>query len=77
MDMCDRDRPVPPASSELSVSVTKRQIDSRRRFMPVHFPLMDSEGSFVFRDRRQSTDRRKRVLGLDDLKTILSKIYSD
>jgi hypothetical protein len=36
-----------------------RQKGSRRFDLPVEFPLMDSQGVFVIKDRRQLTDRRK------------------
>lgn len=63
--------------SGLLVSVIKRQLGSRRRYTPVQFPLTDSRGAFVTHDRRQLPERRKRRNGLEDLKTVLSKIYSD
>lgn len=59
------------------MSVSIRQSGSRRRYMAVRFPLTDSRGAFVFQDRRQLSDRRKLLHDLNDLKTILSKIYSD
>jgi hypothetical protein len=59
------------------VSVIKRQSESRRRYLPIQFPLMDSAGTFVYQERRQLPERRKQKNDLDDLKIILSKIYSD
>jgi hypothetical protein len=59
------------------VSVIVRKRSTRRRYMPVHFPLTDSRGAFVFQDRRQLPDRRKLLHDLNDLKSIFSKIYSD
>ena len=59
------------------MGITRRQLNNRRSFMPVKFPLLDSDGELIFRDRRQLTDRRKRVHSHFDLNTILSKIYSD
>ena len=57
--------------------VIVRQRGFRRRYMPVRFPITDSQGVFVCEDRRQLPDRRKLLHDLNDLKTILSKIYSD
>ena len=51
-----------------------RQRGSRRLDLPVEFPLMDSQGLFVIKDRRRLTDRRKAECGIDDLKVILSKM---
>ena len=67
----------PEKESELIVSVIVRKRGSRRRYMPVKFPLTDSLGAFVFQDRRQLSDRRKLLHDINDLKTILSKMYSD
>jgi hypothetical protein len=41
------------------MTLTVRQKGSRRFDLPVEFPLMDSQGVFVIKDRRQLTDRRK------------------
>ena len=51
-----------------------RQRGSRRLDLPVEFPLMDSQGLFVIKDRRRLPDRRKAECGIDDLKVILSKM---
>ena len=51
-----------------------RQRGSRRLDLPVEFPLMDSQGLFVIKDRRRLPDRRKAEYGIDDLKVILSKM---
>jgi len=47
------------------VAMTFRQKGSRRFDLPVEFPLMDSQGVFVIKDRRQLTDRRKSKENLD------------
>lgn len=54
-----------------------RDKGSRRMGLPVDFPLRDSQGILVNRDRRQLQDRRKQLYGIDDLKIILSKMSSD
>ena len=51
-----------------------RQRGSRRSDLPVGFPLTDSQGLFVVKDRRRLSDRRKAECGIDDLKVILSKM---
>ena len=51
-----------------------RQKGSRRFDLPVEFPLMDSQGVFVIKDRRQLTDRRKVKDDPDDMKVMLSEI---
>ena len=63
--------------SSLPVSIIKRQKGSRRRYMAMQFPLTDSCGEFVFQERRKLPDRRKLLHDINDLKTILSKIYSE
>jgi hypothetical protein len=63
--------------SEFIVTLIVRQRGSRRYDSPYEFPLTDSQGVDVILDRRRLPDRRKAKYGLDDLKTILSKIYSD
>lgn len=59
------------------MSVIIRKRGSRRRYLSVHFPLLDSRGAFVPNDRRQLPDRRKPLHDINDLKAILSKIYSE
>jgi hypothetical protein len=54
-----------------------REKRSRRMELPAGFPLIDSQGLLVARDRRQLPDRRKQQYGIDDLKVILSKMSSD
>ena len=51
-----------------------RQKGSRRFGLPVEFPLMDSQGVFVIKDRRQITDRRKVKDYLDELEVMISEI---
>ena len=45
--------------------------------LPVSYPLKDCDGVQVFGDRRQLKDRRKLAYGIDDMKTILSKMGSE
>ena len=54
-----------------------RQKDSRRFDMTDEFPLEDSQGVIVMKDRRRLPDRRKEIYGIDDLKVILSKMASN
>ena len=54
----------------------ERQKGSRRFDLPVEFPLTDSQGLFVVKDRRRLPDRRKAEHGNDDQKGILSKMNS-
>jgi hypothetical protein len=51
-----------------------RHYEGRRSNSPVTFPVVDSEGVIVLRDRRVLANRRKARYGLDDLKVILSKM---
>jgi len=51
-----------------------RQTNSRRFDRAVEFPLTDSQGLFVVKDRRRLPDRRKAEHGINDLKTILLKL---
>ena len=54
-----------------------RQKGSRRFDMTDEFPLEDSQGVIVIKDRRRLPDRRKEIYGIDDLKVILSKMASN
>ena len=54
-----------------------RQKGSRRFDVLVEFPLEDSQGVIVIKDRRRLPDRRKEIYGVDDLKVILSKMGGD
>ena len=51
-----------------------RQKGDRRFDLPVEFPLMDSQGVFVIKDRRQITDRRKVKDFLDELEVMISEM---
>jgi hypothetical protein len=53
-----------------------RQKGSRRFDMTDEFPLEDSQGVIVIKDRRRLPDRRKEIYDIDDLKVILSKMAS-
>ena len=54
-----------------------RQKGDRRFNLPVEFPLMDSQGVFVIKDRRQLSDRRKAKDNPDDLMIMLSEMAND
>ena len=54
-----------------------RQKGDRRFNLPVEFPLVDSQGIFVIKDRRQLTDRRKAKDDPDDLIVIISEMAAD
>ena len=54
-----------------------RQKGDRRFNLPVEFPLVDSLGIFVIKDRRQLTDRRKAKDDPDDLIVIISEMAAD
>ena len=56
------------------MNLTVRQKGSRRFDLPVEFPLMDSQGVFVIKDRRQLIDRRKVKDDPDDMKVMLSEM---
>jgi hypothetical protein len=58
----------------LCPTLITRQSDSRRFDRAVEFPLTDSQGLFVVKDRRRLSDRRKAEHGINDLKAILSKL---
>jgi hypothetical protein len=51
-----------------------RQESNRRMAASSGFPLTDSRGLVVLKDRRRSPDRRKVECDIDDLKVILSKM---
>jgi hypothetical protein len=59
------------------VTLVVRQKGNRRVGLPVVFPLMDSQGVFVIKDRRQLTDRRKAKDDPDDLMVMLSEMADD
>jgi len=54
-----------------------RQKGDRRFDLPVEFPLMDSQGLFVIKDRRILSDRRKVKDDTDDLMVMLSEMADD
>ena len=54
--------------TNISESLRVRRKDSRRFELQVEFPLTDSRGLFVDRDRRRLPDRRKTEHGIDALK---------
>ena len=60
--------------ANLSQTMIVRQRGSRRFDLPVEFPLTDSQGLFVVKDRRRLPDRRKAEHGTGDLRVILSKM---
>ena len=63
--------------SELSVTMVVRQKGDRRFNLPVEFPLVDSQGLFVIKDRRQLSERRKVKDDTDDLMVMLSEMADD
>jgi hypothetical protein len=54
-----------------------RQKGSRRFDLPAEFPLMDSQGIFVIKNRRQLTDRRMPTNYLDVVKIMLSELTDE
>ena len=56
------------------MKLIERQKKRRRYDLPVEFPLRDSNEVFIFHDRRQIHDRRKKKYGLDELKIMLMKM---
>jgi hypothetical protein len=58
------------------VKIIVRQKGNRRWNLPYEFPLMDSQGILVMRDRRRLPDRRKAAYDLDDLEIILSRMLT-
>ena len=48
------------------MSLVERQKGSRRDGLPVKFPLTDSQGVFVVKDRRRLSDRRDPEHSIDD-----------
>jgi|AP12_2_1047962.scaffolds.fasta_scaffold41351_1 hypothetical protein len=64
----------PEEECEVIMNLIERQKVSRRLDPHAEFPLTDYRDVLVVRDRRQTPDRRKAKLGLDDLKIILAKM---
>jgi len=58
------------------LKINVRQKGNRRWNLPYEFPLVDSQGILVMRDRRRLPDRRKAAYDLDDLKIILSRMLA-
>jgi len=56
------------------MALAVRQKGSRRFDLPTEFPLMDSQGIIVIKDRRQLTDRRISKNYMDILKIMLSEM---
>ena len=54
----------------------KKQPWERRWEMNVEFPLTDSEGRYVLRDRRSGVDRRKAIASLEELLILHSQLSS-
>lgn len=54
-----------------------RQKGGRRINLSVEFPLMDSQGIYVIKDRRQLIDRRKANDELDYLIVMLSEMVDN
>ena len=59
------------------MTIIIRQKGDRRFNLPVEFPLMDSQGLFVIKDRRILSDRRKVKDDTDDLMVMLSEMADD
>ena len=59
------------------MTMVVRQKGDRRFNLPVEFPLMDSQGVFVIKDRRLLSDRRKANDNPDDLMIMLSELVED
>jgi len=53
------------------MELVARQAGDRRDNSPAKFPLMDSQGLLVDKDRRRHSDRRR--IGRADLKAVLYK----
>ena len=59
------------------MTMVVRQKGDRRFNLPVEFPLVDSQGLFVIKDRRQLSERRKVKDDTDDLMVMLSEMADD
>ena len=59
------------------MTMVVRQKEDRRFNLPVEFPLVDSQGLFVIKDRRQLSERRKVKDDTDDLMVMLSEMADD
>lgn len=58
------------------MGIIKRQPGDRRWGMDVDFPMTDSDGVYVIRDRRSGVDRRKARATLEDLLILFSQAPS-
>ena len=58
------------------MGIIKRQPGDRRWGMDVEFPITDSDGVSVIRDRRGGVDRRKARATLEDLLILFSQAPS-
>ena len=58
------------------MGLIKRQPGDRRWGMVVEFPMTDSNGVHVMRDRRSDVDRRKARASLEDLLILFSQAPS-
>ena len=58
------------------MGLIKRQPGDRRWGLVVEFPVMDSSGAYVLRDRRSGVDRRKARANLEDLLILFSQAPS-
>ena len=56
--------------------MTKRHPGERRWGLSVEFPVMDSDGVHVLRDRRNGSDRRTTGASLDELLVLFSELPS-
>jgi hypothetical protein len=54
-----------------------RQKGNRRWDLPREFPLVDSQGILVMRDRRKLADRRKNIGDIESLMAILSRLSAE
>jgi hypothetical protein len=58
------------------MGLIKRQPGDRRWGMVVEFPVTDSDGVYVMRERRSGVDRRKARATLEDLLILFSQAPS-
>lgn len=63
--------------ANLSQTLVVRQRGNRRLDLPVEFPLTDSQGVILIRDRRRLPDRRKEKFNLDNLNAKRPKTASN
>jgi hypothetical protein len=58
------------------MGIVKRQAGDRRWGMPAEFPLTDSQGICIVRDRRSGIQRRRSIATLEDLFVRFSQVLS-